>query len=64
MAFSTFLSYLSGNISVLGLYTALVLTVAQLVRMLFKDMSHRVIYEEMPKTNELSELCQSKFYDL
>lgn len=59
MAVSPILEYLTNSISVIGLYIALIVTVGQLVRGILAKISQRVIYEEMPNTDELFDLCES-----
>jgi len=43
----------------LGLYSAVVFTIATLVRMIFYKAIQRVIYEEMPNPDDLLELCNA-----
>lgn len=46
------------NISVLGLYATLVITFGRLIRSVFDKLSQRVIYEELPHTQQLFEICE------
>ena len=57
MVFSSFLSSISENLSLIGIYVTVVLTIGRVIRMFFDRTSQRVIYEEMPDTNDLFDLC-------
>lgn len=45
------------QLSVIGLYVTIVYTIGKFVRIFFDRISQRVIYEEMPNTDALFELC-------
>ena len=47
------------NISVIGLYATFVFAIGKFIRLFFDRISQRVIYEEMPNTNDLMDLCES-----
>mmetsp|Transcript_15617 Transcript_15617/g.48892 ORF Transcript_15617/g.48892 Transcript_15617/m.48892 type:complete len:422 (-) Transcript_15617:42-1307(-) len=47
----------SGRLSVNGLYVGVVLTIGNFLRLIFHDSSKRVIYEEVPDTDLLLDLC-------
>lgn len=47
------------NISVIGLYATFVFAIGKFIRLFFDRISQRVIYEEMPNTDDLMDLCQS-----
>jgi hypothetical protein len=46
------------NVSVIGLYATFVLAIGRFVRIFFDKISQRVIYEEMPNTDDLFDLCE------
>ena len=48
------------NVSVIGLYATFVLAIGRFVRIFFDKISQRVIYEEMPNTDDLFDLCEGK----
>lgn len=47
------------NISVIGLYATFVFAIGKFIRLIFDRISQRVIYEEMPNTDDLMDLCES-----
>lgn len=47
------------NISVIGLYATFVFAIGKFIRLIFANISQRVIYEEMPKPDDLMDLCES-----
>ena len=47
------------NISVIGLYATFVFAIGKFIRIFFDKISQRVIYEEMPNTDDLMDLCES-----
>lgn len=47
--------------SVIGLYVSLVLVVGQFLRLIFKNISHRIIYDDMPNPDALHTLCHDIF---
>ena len=47
------------NLSILGLYATLVFAIGKFIRILFDKVSTRVIYEEMPHTDDIWDLCES-----
>lgn len=57
MAFSSVLSSMSDNLSVVGIYLTVVLTVGRFLRLYFDRVSMRCIWEEMPRTDDLFDLC-------
>ncbi|KAL4449174.1 hypothetical protein ABPG74_015556 [Tetrahymena malaccensis] len=57
--FSSILRSMSDNLSVVGIYLTVVLTVGRFLRIYFNNVSMRCIWEEMPDTNDLFDLCQS-----
>jgi hypothetical protein len=46
-----------GSSSVVAIYLTVVLTIGNVIRRLFVDTSKRIIYEEMPETELLLDLC-------
>lgn len=57
MAFSSILRSISDNLSVVGIYITVVLTVGRFLRLYFDRVSMRCIWEEMPRTDDLFDLC-------
>ncbi|XP_065187003.1 piezo-type mechanosensitive ion channel component 1-like isoform X2 [Sycon ciliatum] len=53
-------SFLAGY-GVIGLYVSLVLVVGQFLRLIFKNISHRIIYENIPNPDPLHQLCHNIF---
>lgn len=49
------------SMSVIGVYVAVVLAVGRFLRVLFDRYSQRVIYEELPNTEKLFEICEGIF---
>jgi hypothetical protein len=49
------------SMSVVGVYIAVVLAVGQFLRLLFDRYSSRAIYEELPDTEKLFEICEGIF---
>jgi len=47
----------SSSWSVIGIYGAVVYTIGAFLRMVYKDASKRIIYEELPDTDLLMDLC-------
>lgn len=47
----------SSSWSVIGIYLGVVYTIGRLLRVVFQDSSKRVIYEEIPDTSLLEDLC-------
>ncbi|KRX09990.1 hypothetical protein PPERSA_08391 [Pseudocohnilembus persalinus] len=55
---SDLISSVTSTITVLGLYVVLIVTVGQMLKSYIHRISQRVIYEEIPQTDELFDLCQ------
>jgi len=49
------------SMSVVGLYATIVIAVGSFLRLIFDRISQRVIYEEMPTTDKLFEICEGIF---
>lgn len=49
------------NLSVIGLYATIVIAIGRFIRLIFDRISQRVIYEEMPNTEQLFEICEGIF---
>jgi hypothetical protein len=49
------------SFSVVGLYATIVVAIGRFLRLIFDRMSQRVIYEEMPDTEQLFEICEGIF---
>lgn len=49
------------NLSVVGLYATIVIAIGRFIRLIFDRISQRVIYEEMPNTEHLFEICEGIF---
>lgn len=49
------------QLSVLGLYVTFVIAIGRLIRALCDRISQRVMYEELPNTSQLFELCEGVF---
>ncbi|CAK0825138.1 unnamed protein product, partial [Prorocentrum cordatum] len=47
----------SSSFSVMGIYIGVVYTIGRFLRMVFQDSSKRMIYEELPDTARLTDLC-------
>ena len=53
-----------GNVvgmSVIGIYATIVYAVGIFIRLIFDRISQRVIYEEMPCTDKILEICEGIF---
>jgi hypothetical protein len=48
----------ASSLSVIGLYVTLVYAIGSFLRIIFDRMSQRVIYEEMPNVEKLSQICE------
>ena len=51
----------STNLSVIGLYATIVIAISQFIRIVFDRISQRVIYEEIPDTEKIFEICEGIF---
>jgi hypothetical protein len=49
------------SLSVIGLYATLVIAIGRFIRLIFDRISQRVIYEELPDTEQLFEICEGIF---
>ena len=49
------------QLSVIGLYATIVITIGRFIRIIFDRISQRVMYEELPNTKQLFELCGGIF---
>ena len=49
------------NMSVIGIYVTIVYAVGRFLRVIFDKYSERVIYEELPETEKLFEICEGIF---
>lgn len=49
------------SMSVIGIYVTIVYAVGRFLRIIFDRYSERVIYEELPETQKLSEICEGIF---
>jgi len=47
----------SGSWTIIGIYLGVVYTIGRFLRMVFQDASKRMIYEELPDTELLEDLC-------
>lgn len=56
-------SFLQGamSLSVIGIYVTIVYAVGNFLRIIFDRYSERVIYEELPNTERLFEICEGIF---
>jgi len=59
LAFGSLIGALSTNMSIIGIYATFVLAVGRFLRFTYDKISTRVMFEEMPETHELFDLCQS-----
>ena len=50
-----------GSMSVIGFYVTIVYAVGRFLRIIFDRYSERVIYEELPNTEKLLEICEGIF---
>ena len=58
-AMHSFLGLISNQVSVSGLYLALILTFGGIIRGMVNNVGQKVIYEELPNTHDLFDLCES-----
>ena len=49
------------QLSVLGLYATIVIAIGRFIRIIFDKVSQRVMYEELPNTKQLFEICEGIF---
>jgi len=49
------------QLSVVGLYATIVITIGRFIRIIFDRISQRVMYEELPNTKQLFEICEGIF---
>ena len=49
------------GMSVIGIYVTIVYAVGRFLRIIFDRYSERVIYEELPETGKLFEICEGIF---
>lgn len=49
------------SMSVIGIYVTIVYAVGRFLRIIFDRYSERVIYEELPETQKLFEICEGIF---
>lgn len=49
------------QLSVVGLYATIVIAIGRFIRIVFDRLSQRVMYEELPNTKQLFELCEGIF---
>lgn len=49
------------QLSVIGLYATIVITIGRFIRIIFDRISQRVMYEELPNTKQLFEICGGIF---
>jgi hypothetical protein len=49
------------SMSVIGIYVTIVYAVGNFLRIIFDRYSERVIYEELPNTEKLFEICEGIF---
>jgi len=59
-AFGSVIGAIANNYSIIGIYITVVLAVGRFLRGYFDRTSQRVIYEEIPNTKDLKDLCESK----
>ncbi|CAD8103233.1 unnamed protein product [Paramecium sonneborni] len=59
LAFGSLIGALSTNMSIISIYATFVLTIGRFLRFAYDKISTRVMFEEMPETYELFDLCQS-----
>jgi hypothetical protein len=60
---NVFSSFFAGamSMSVIGIYVTIVYAVGNFLRIIFDRYSERVIYEELPNTEKLFEICEGIF---
>lgn len=49
------------QLSVVGLYATIVIAIGRFIRIIFDRISQRVMYEELPNTKQLFEICEGIF---
>lgn len=49
------------SMSVIGIYVTIVYAVGRFIRLMFDRYSEKVIYEELPDTEKLREICEGIF---
>ena len=49
------------QMSVVGLYATIVIAIGRFIRIVFDKISQRVMYEELPNTKQLFEICEGIF---
>jgi len=49
------------QLSVVGLYATIVIAIGRFIRIIFDRLSQRVMYEELPNTKQLFEICEGIF---
>ena len=49
------------SMSVIGIYVTIVYAAGRFLRIIFDRYSERVIYEELPETQKLFEICEGIF---
>jgi hypothetical protein len=49
------------SMSVVGIYVTIVYAVGRFIRLMFDRYSEKVIYEELPDTEKLREICEGIF---
>ena len=49
------------QLSVVGLYATIVIAIGRFIRIVFDRISQRVMYEELPNTKQLFEICEGIF---
>lgn len=57
LAFGSLIGALSTNMSIISIYATFVLTIGRFLRFAYDKISTRVMFEEMPETYELFDLC-------
>jgi len=56
-------NFLAGamTMSVIGVYVTIVYAVGRFLRIIFDRYSQRILYEELPNTEKLFEICEGIF---
>jgi len=56
-------NFLSGamSMSVIGVYVTIVYAVGRFLRIIFDRYSQRILYEELPNTDKLFDICEGIF---
>ena len=49
------------SMSVIGIYVTIVYAVGRFLRIIFDRYSQRILYEELPNTEKLFEICEGIF---